>query len=379
MSDRKLAHVEKIEWIREISGADKIELVGILGWQCVIAKKDNFKVGEKIIYVEVDSVMPEKPEYEFLRDRKFRVKTIKLRGELSQGLVLPLHVLFNPLGYNHYDIGEDVTEKLGITKYLSPTEREELNFQERKIFNEKNKLKKFMMRYSWFRSLFLKRNQKQSFPYWVSKTDEERIQNIPHVLEQFKDKKVYITEKVDGQSATFTGKMLPRFLWMRKLSPKQYKFIVCSRNFTVGKDSVFYKTANKYNIEKILKKHPTLTIQGEQCGPKIQGNKYKFEDIKLFVFNIFDHEKNYYYNYAEMEKFCEENSLDIVQQVAPYNVTLSELGDTVQDIIELSKNKSVYINIPREGIVVRCIEKGKKLMSWKCVNPLFLLQYDDRD
>ena len=169
--ERSLAHIEKIEWIRPIEGAQKIELIGILGWQCVVAKKDNFKVGDLVLYCEVDSVMPEKPEYEFLRDRKFRIRTIKLRGELSQGLVLPISFLGDS---KKYSIGDDVTELLGITKYLSPTEREDIDREQKRIQNEKNKLKKFMMRYSWFRRLFLSRKQKEGFPFWVSKTDEPR-------------------------------------------------------------------------------------------------------------------------------------------------------------------------------------------------------------
>ena len=167
---RSLASIQTIVSLEPIAGADAIEKATVLGWECVV-KKDEFKVGDKIIYVEVDSVMPEKPEFEFLRDRKYRVRTIKLRGQVSQGLVLP--IMYNK---NTYDVGDDVTEELGVTKYLSPSEREEMNQHERKIANEKNKLKKFMMRYSWFRSLFLSRNKKESFPYWVSKTDEERIQ-----------------------------------------------------------------------------------------------------------------------------------------------------------------------------------------------------------
>ena len=181
MNERRLAHIERIDWIKPIDGADNIELCGVLGWQCVIAKKDNFKVGDYVVYCEIDSQMPERPEYEFLRDRKFRIRTIKLRGVVSQGLVLPVTIL---KGSNKYwaepgigffgDVGDDVTEALGITKYLSPSERDEISQQERKLANEKNKLKKFMMRYSWFRKLFLSKKQKSEFPYWVSKTDEPR-------------------------------------------------------------------------------------------------------------------------------------------------------------------------------------------------------------
>ena len=153
--ERKLAHIEKIEWIKEIEGADKIELCGVLGWQCVIAKKDNFQVGDTVIYCEVDSVMPEKPEFEFLRDRKFRIRTIKLKGQVSQGLVLPISMLNKKV-----NIGDDVTDLLGITKYLSPSELDEIQQQERNIKLEKNRLKKYLMRYSFFRKLFLSKKQK---------------------------------------------------------------------------------------------------------------------------------------------------------------------------------------------------------------------------
>lgn len=179
MNERKLAHIEIIESLSPIEGADKIEVAKVLGWQCVV-KKGEFNVGDKIIYIEVDSVMPEKPEFEFLRDRKFRVRTIKLRGQVSQGLVIPIpDKLFT---HTYPEIGFDCTELLGITKYLSPSEREESEQQERKLASEKNKLKKFMMRYSWFRKLFLSRNQKKSWPYWVSKTDEPRCISGSSVL-----------------------------------------------------------------------------------------------------------------------------------------------------------------------------------------------------
>lgn len=206
---RSLAHIEKVEWIKAIPGADKIELCGVLGWQCVI-KKNEFKVGEKIIYVEVDSVMPEKPEFEFLRDRKFRVRTIKLRGEVSQGLVLPISSLGRNAIPEEWAIGEDVTKFLGITKYLSPSEREETESSESKLRKSKNPIIRYMMRYQWFRNLMIPKKSKK-WPKWVAKTDEERIQNLPRVLEQFKDKEVYVTEKIDYQSVTFTGKLVPRF------------------------------------------------------------------------------------------------------------------------------------------------------------------------
>jgi hypothetical protein len=390
METRKLAHIEIIKELREILGADKIEVAAILGWECVV-KKGEFKVGEKVIYIEVDSVMPEKPEFEFLRDRKFRIRTIKLRGQVSMGLVLPITTIpFKNRSFN-YDIGDDITEILGITKYLSPSEQSEFQQQEQSIKLEKNKLKKFMMRYSWFRKLFLTKNQKSGFPYWVSKTDEERIQNIPRVLEQFKDKEVYVTEKIDYQSVTFTGKMIPNTApIIGKFLPKKFKFVVCSRNLTNNdKNSLYWKIAKKYNIEQILRENPTLTIQGEQGDTKVQGNKYGIIEPTMWVFNIIDHEKNYHCNLIEMTNFCNKYNLQMVYPIEFKKVDygdrgmrrlsgkLSELGSTVQELVEFSKGKSIINpNVEREGVVIRCIENGQKLLSFKIINPDFLLKYD---
>lgn len=380
--ERKLAHIEIIESLTSIQGADKIEVAQVLGWQCVV-KKDEFKVGEKIIYIEVDSIVPEKPEFEFLRDRKFRVHTIKLRGQVSQGLVLPLSILpnFKSKSFSTLSIGENVTDILGITKYLSPSEQSEIQKQEDMIKLEKNRLKKFMMRYSWYRKAFLTRRQKEGWPYWVAKTDEERIQNIPQVLDQFKDKEVYVTEKIDYQSVTFTGKMISRNIpIVGRLLPKKYLFVVCSRNFiTNDKNSLYWKIAKKYNIEQILRENPTLTIQGEQGDTKVQGNKYGIKEPTMWVFNIIDHEKNYHYDYLEMANFCRKNGLlpvPLIQHIAT-KCKLYQLGSTVQDLVEFSKGKSVLADIPREGIVVRCIENGKKLLSFKVINPDFLLKYNE--
>lgn len=383
--ERSLAHIEKIEWIRPIDGADKIELCGVLGWQCVIAKKDGFRVGQSVIYIEIDSVVPDIPQFEFLRDRKFRVRTIKLKGQLSQGLIIPI-----PESLVIRAIGMDVTDTLGITKYLTPSEREEEDQITRRALNDKNKLKKFMMRYSWFRSIFLSRNKKSGFPYWVSKTDEERIQNIPHVLEQFADEMIYVTEKIDGQSATFTGKMIPVFNgWLGTILPKKFKFVVCSRNLTTNdRGSLYWRVAKKYNLEQILKENPNLTIQGEQNDTKVQGNKYGFREPMLHVFNIINHKKGYYYDSFEIHEFCEKYNLPVVPILGVairdspfgddlnYTPCLRHLGSTVPDIVEFSKGKSVIANIPREGVVIRCIKGGKKILSFKCINPDFLLKFD---
>jgi hypothetical protein len=379
---RKLATIQIIDSITPIENADKIEVAHILGWECVV-KKDEFKIGQKVIYCEVDSVMPEKPEYEFLRERKFRIRTIKLRGQVSQGLVLPLSVLSDTKGalarYAYSDVGTDVTEILGITKYLTPTEQSEIQKQEERIKFEKNKLKKFFMRYSWFRKLFLTRSQKEGFPYWVQKTDEERIQNMPQVLQQFEDRIVTITEKIDYQSVTFTGQLIPKYTGFlgRIIKTKTYKFVVCSRNLTNNdKNSLYWKIAKLYNVEEILKKFPNLTIQGEQGDTKVQGNKYGISKPQMWVFNIFDHNRKYFFNQREIDDFCSQCGLVSVPTL--HKCKLSDFATSVTEIVEKSKGKSVINpNIHREGIVIRCVENGQKLLSFKVINPDFLLKYQD--
>lgn len=208
-------------------------------------------------------------------------------------------------------------------------------------------------------------NKKNAEAYYLE-LDEQRIQNIPQVLEQFKDKEVYVTEKIDYQSVTFTGKLVPRFNDVfSKLPFKKYQFVVCSRNLTTNdKNSLYWKIAKKYNIEQILKENPTLTIQGEQGDIKVQGNKYGIKEPIMWVFNIIDHEKNYHYGILEMETFCNKYKL----QTIPYLQVnkLSTIGSTVQELVEFSKGKStINPKIEKEGVVIRCIESGKKLLSFE--------------
>lgn len=125
---RKLATIRTIAEIRPIPEADRIEVAQIDGWEVIISKKDNFSQGDKVVYIEIDSKMPATPEYEFLKSRKYVVKTIKMRGQISQGLVLPLAVL--PPG--NYKVGDDVTEILGVTKHDPEAEQESTVISENK-------------------------------------------------------------------------------------------------------------------------------------------------------------------------------------------------------------------------------------------------------
>ena len=159
---RSLATIREIANIRPIPGADRIVVAQVDGWECVV-QKDEFQVGQRIVYVEVDSQLPERPEFEFLRERKFRVRTIKLRGQVSQGLVLPMTIL--PAG--DYRLGDDVTELLGITKY-DPQAQQEAALLETQKLNRKNRLMMAFMRFRWFRHFFGKSKQKKGNKYHIS-------------------------------------------------------------------------------------------------------------------------------------------------------------------------------------------------------------------
>ena len=192
---RKLATIREIASLRPIPGADKIEVAQVDEWECVV-RKGEFREGERIIYIEVDSVVPERPEFEFLRDRKFRVRTIKLRGQVSQGLVLPLSILKD--GWR-YDLGEDVTDILGIIKY-DPQAQQEAQLLTKQPKQTQNPFAKFMMRFKWYRKFFVKSKRRGGFPDWIAKTDETRIQNMMTLFETESKRGTpfSVTEKMDG-------------------------------------------------------------------------------------------------------------------------------------------------------------------------------------
>ncbi len=355
---RKLATIRMIGDIKPIEGADRIEVAKVDGWEVVISKKDNFKVGDLIVYIEIDSQMPKKPEYEFLASRKYVVKTIVMRGQISQGLVLPLAVL--PEG--NYKLGDDVTEILGITKYDPQLEEENeiANFEKKKA---KNPIVKYLLRYAWFRKLYLKSSAKTDFPSWIRKTDEERIQNCTRLFERMKrDKiKLSVTEKIDGCSATY---------YLKRISKRRFEFGVCSRNrrLATPDSSYYWKIARQYNIEEVLKRligdGEYIILQGEITGEGIQGNKYKVKGYSFWAYNLITTEKKY--TTDEMQPVLVKHGIYTVPIVTlEYNVP-----ETISDMVEYVKGNSQIVQREREGCVFRNVKEN---ISFKCINPNFLL------
>ena len=177
---RKLVSIQKISNIEPIEGADKIERLTILGWHVVASKTEGHKIGDLVAYIEIDTQLPEIPMFEFLKERKYRVRTIKLRGQISQGLVIPLRELEKNFNINISKLkeGQDVTTLLRITKY-DPEGEKERKLIEQEMARNKNPIHKFLMRFKWYRKMYNKFviPKKGEFPKWIKKTDERKVTN----------------------------------------------------------------------------------------------------------------------------------------------------------------------------------------------------------
>lgn len=368
MGLRHLATIRKIKELRPIPDADRIEVAIIDGWECIVNKSDGFNVGDLVVYVEIDSVLPDRPEFEFMRKYKFRVKTIKLRGQVSQGLVLPLSIL----GTNPYCDGADVTETLGIKKYDPEAAQEKAWWKKLAVQNKVEFpwwLKPFK-RIKFIRNWWINKHKTvDDFPDFIKKTDEERIQNMPFLFDVIKNGEIplTVTEKMDGTSATY-------FL-------KDGKFGVCSRNKWLLKedDSPYWQVAHKYDIEQVLRslagfgsKHHTYVLQGEIVGKSIQGNKYHLSGLMFFPFNlIIDGKRLKYGDMKEYLDFCSLNPVPLLEK----ELVIPKPWE-IADLVNYAKGVSKYRDgiEPREGIVCR---NEHHHISFKVINPDFLLKEEE--
>lgn len=350
----KLASAQKITEILPIEGADKIELAKVLGWQ-VVVKKGEFKVGDLVCYIQIDTVCPETEQFGFLRDRKFRIKTIKLRGVLSQGLIIP-----NP---GNYKEGEDITEKIGVKKYEKPDNNPERYEKPRVPKTWYKKLIyqfKYNYLYTWVPSFRPK--QRSNFPTnLVSITDEERIQNIPQVLEQYKGKKFVSSYKLDGSSITI--------IHQKDFFGSKYR--ICSRRFELHDTKndwykVFQSTNFKDHIQKLVRFCETnnIIVQGE-CIGKFNGNHHGLKQDEIRLFNIYVDGKRLKQDIF----FLVCKNLDIPhcpmykEHIMDYDLESILKEAQIKDIINP--------NVEAEGLVFRCVEDN---FSFKVINNNYLLK-----
>lgn len=363
---RNLASIQTIVDLQPIPNKDKIEYATVLGWH-VIVKKDEFKIGDKCVYFEIDVKCPETEVFEFLRPRGFKVKTLKMAGVVSQGLALPWQS-FSQFKGKEPALGTDVSALLNIVKYDPEAEKESLLLAEKQA-KEKNKIKKFLMKNKWYRRFFSGKKESKGFPSWIHKTDETRIQTMPYLFKDKPNLKLIVTEKIDGTSTTW-------FLINKKGFFQKPLFGVCSRNiYLKNRDgSIYWEMAIKHNVETVLKQiakdynAKTIVLQGESIGPGICGDKYQIGK-KFYAFNLI----------IDGVAF---STLNIKNVLSPYGIETVPILDmeftlpeTCDLMMEYSNAKSV-INpkIDREGVVCRNVEEN---ISFKAVSPNWLLKYKE--
>lgn len=361
---RKLASIKQVSDIHPIEGKDRIVLAIIDGWS-VIVKKDEFNIGDKCVYIEIDSILPNRPEFDFLRKNNFRIKTMKMGGVISQGICFPLSILPKKKK-GEYELEEDVTAVIGIKQYEKTMDKEPV--ESTNIVRTK-RYPRFLMRIPWFRKLVSSKKDASNFPSFISKTDETRIQNTPFILN---DKRGWVvTEKIDGQSGTFC---LVRHKSKTPFKKDKYEYIVCSRNRRlVTKDnSSYWRVSDRYKIEDILKNmigdNKWVALQGECIAANVQGNKYKVTEPDLYVFNLIFPSGRM--SSLTASTICEQHGLNFV----PILATDYKLPDTVNEVLEYAHGKSKLCDVLREGVVCRSTD-GKQ--SFKAVDPLYLLKYDE--
>lgn len=316
---RKLASVQVIRDLLPIKDADRIELAYIEGFQCIVPKGRH--VGDKVIYIETDSICPKNETFAFLKG-KSHIKLQKIRGVYSQGIALEYH--------GDAPVGTDMTKELGITKYEPPQQPEDT------IGN---------------------------FPAFIPKTDEVRAQNILELLTKYKGVPCYATEKLDGSSCT--------------IYRKGNHIGVCTRKREVDSTSRMYKTVEEQGLLDFLSNvNKDIALQGEFVGPKEQGNHLHLSEPHIYIFSVYDINKQGYFDQDSMDMFLGFHDIDTVPVIDEFSLT-----DDIDALVKRAIGNSTFGNFPREGIVIRPIEPIEGLIdfpgnrfSFKVINPEYQMK-----
>lgn len=399
--ERELAYVVKIDAIYPLPGYDRVESVAVGGWR-VIVKKGQFKPGDYAIYFEIDSRVPAEEPFMFLEPKKFKIKTLKMCKSISQGLLMSIDDFTSLNKVPSWAIklatrisnGENVeheflTSAIGVTYAVEEdNKRKASSIDKYKKMAQRNpslfkrSIVRWLMKRTWGKKILFalfgnQKDKKNAWPAWVQKTDEERIENLPHM---FLVKTPFIaTEKLDGTSTTFTMKRGEGHLFGRKSN----EFYVCSRNVVFDKPdkkcyyetNVYLEMAEKYNIEEaltsILNDNPDLewvTLQGETYGGGIQKRDYGLTEHRFAGFNFITSKEGRWDSIKAAEFMSQYN--------IPWVPILNEeyiLPDTIEELRAFVHSEPSTIDgIIKEGIVFRS-QDG--VISFKCVDPEFLLKY----
>jgi len=353
-SSRKLASIAEITFIKPIEGADAIECAIVNGGWPVVVKKGEYKVGDVAIYLEIDSWVPyelapflskgkEPREYNGVKGE--RLRTVKLRGQISQGLLLPNTILDEkglwPLAGN--PVGHDLTNQLGIQKWEPPIPAQ------------------------------LQGLMKGNFPHFIPKTDQERCQNLrKEIFETHKDETYEVTTKLDGSSMT---------VYIR-----DSEVGVCSRNIDleeVGHNS-FWKAARDQKIVDALRevacdKHEEYALQGELIGEGIQGNPEKLTGQRFYLFDIYSITEDRYLSPIERYSILDKLNMNgaSVEHVPVVNGAMNVTGHfgTIDELLEFAEGQSLNPQTKREGVVFK---SHRSDFTFKAIANSYLLKHKDR-
>lgn len=405
--ERELAYITKVDAVRPIAGKDRVECAVVNGWTCMV-RKGAFQPGSLGIYFEIDSKLDtSKPEFAFTEKYHGKIKTQKFKTPeghfFSQGLLMAPEdfgwtvdgdTIVTDKG-EKYQEGSFLTKVLKVTyadaednkrKAKSDPDAKYKSMMARHPKLAKSKFGKWAMKHTFMKKLlylFLgsKSDKKKQWPAHIVKTDEERVQNLAHMLPEYSQMKWIATEKVDGTSTTFS---------LIKDKHKKTTYYVCSRNVVMnqpGKDktcyyantdgNVYLEMSNKYNMEDVLKSLITIyddlsyvTIQGETYGGTIQKRDYSIKGHDLAVFNVifgFTDGTKKRLNPFEGEALMKEYGI-------PYVPVLGEvtIADNCDDILEMAGGASKIDGLPREGLVFRTLDGS---CSFKAVDNNFIVKY----
>lgn len=343
--ERKLASVQRVLAIEPIANADAIELARINGWQCVV-KKGEFSPGDPGVYFELDAVPPDTGNFQFLwtpkgaalgsvtRPASARIRTIRLRGTLSQGLLLPL----NRLGVDaSTPEGTDLTARLGVGKYEPP-------------------LPAGMG------------EARAPFPGLVPKTDEMRVQSMLAVIEELRGLPYVITQKCDGTSSTFL------------IDPRDGEFHACGRNWSIADgDNAYWSVARKYGLVEKLRAHAgRYAIQGEICGPGVQANPLGLPSLTWLGFSAFDLVERRFLGHDEFAAL----TTDLQVPIVPVIETGPSFAHDLASLLLLAEGVYPGTANEREGVVVRPLaprpsEALGSRLSFKVISNRYLLKERD--
>lgn len=371
--DRVLARVVRIDDVKTHPNADSLDLALVGGWQCVI-KRGEYQAGDLAIYIEVDSMVPvDNPIFEFLRGRNMeerdgkeysRIKTMKLRKELSQGLIVPVHAAGSP----EPKVDEDVTDRMGILKYVKPSEQAAINGGNKGDRTGTSKL---------------------GFPNFIPKTDQARVQNIKMAYENAytKGEKFEVTFKLDGSSLTIWHKdgdtgVASRNVGFR-LEDEKIGFFTAVKNFFKGhgwkrvikKDSNhFTAMAEELDLGKRLREFGlNIALQGELVAPNIQGNFEGVDKPEYFVYDIYNISESRYY--LPEERLATLNTLNSKggMKIKHVPVYLWNVGvpAEMESVIKMASGESALNGKYREGLVFKSMSRD---FSFKVISNEYLLK-----